>query len=219
MTLEVDHLVVGAATLEQGVAWCEATLGVVPAAGGRHPLMGTHNRLLAIGSAAFAQAYLEIIAVDPDATPPVRPRWFGLDEPAVRERLVAAPQLLHWVARTRDLDADLQASRALGVDPGAVVAAERETPAGTLRWRLTIPDDGEPRAHGAWPTLIAWDGPHPSAMLPASGVTLHALRLGGLPAGAAAWIGGAAEVVAGDARALTATLDTPRGLVVLERRR
>jgi hypothetical protein len=219
VTLEVDHLVVGAATLEQGVAWCEATLGVVPAAGGRHALMGTHNRLLAIGGAAFPQAYLEIIAVDPDAPPPARPRWFGLDEPEVRERLAAAPQLLHWVACTHALDADLQASRALGVDPGPVVAAQRETPAGTLRWQLTIPDDGRPRAAGAWPTLIAWDGPHPSANLPPSGVTLRALRLGGLPAGAAAWIGHAAEVVGGQAPALAATLETPRGVVVLDKRR
>jgi hypothetical protein len=219
VTLEVDHLVVGVATLEQGVAWCEATLGVVPAPGGRHPLMGTYNRLLAIGGTAFPQAYLEIIAVDPDAPPPARPRWFGLDEAAVRQRLAAAPQLLHWVARTNDLDGDLQASRALGVDPGPVVAAQRETPAGTLRWRLTIPDDGHPRADGAWPTLIAWEGPHPSATLPPSGITLRALRLGGLPAGVAGWIGRAAEVVAGEATALAATLETPRGVVVLDTRR
>lgn len=167
--------------------------------------------------AAFARAYLEIIAVEPDAAPPTRPRWFGLDAPVVRARLAAAPQLLHWVARTDDLDADLEASRALGVDPGPAVAAQRETPAGTLRWWLTIPDDGRPRAAGAWPTLIAWDGPHPYETLPRTGVTLRALRLGGLPAGAAAWIGQAAEVAGDDAPALVATLETPRGVVVLER--
>ena len=27
---EVDHLVVAATSLEQGVAWCEATLGITP---------------------------------------------------------------------------------------------------------------------------------------------------------------------------------------------
>jgi len=43
-----DHLVVAARTLDEGAAWCEATLGVVPAPGGKHPLMATHNRLLAI---------------------------------------------------------------------------------------------------------------------------------------------------------------------------
>ena len=30
MTARIDHLVVGAASLEEGAAWAEATLGVVP---------------------------------------------------------------------------------------------------------------------------------------------------------------------------------------------
>lgn len=216
MTVELDHLVVGAGTLAQGAAWCEATLGVASAAGGRHPTMGTHNRLLAIGGGAYPHAYLEIIAIDPDAPPPGRPRWFGLDEPAVRERVAAGPCLLHWVARTTTLDADRGASCALGVDPGPVVAASRRTPAGTLRWRITIPDDGRPRAAGAWPTLIEWHGAHPATTLPPSGVTLRSLRLAGLPTAAGAWLATAGvEVEPGDGPALAATLETPRGPVVL----
>ena len=66
----VDHLVVAAPSLEAGVAWCEATLGVTPGPGGRHPQFGTHNRLLKIASEAYPQAYLEIIAIDPQAAPP-----------------------------------------------------------------------------------------------------------------------------------------------------
>ncbi len=69
---QLDHLVMAAHTLEQGVAWCEAVLGATPAAGGKHVGMGTHNRLLSIGSVAFPQAYLEIIAIDPEAPPPGR---------------------------------------------------------------------------------------------------------------------------------------------------
>ena len=61
----IDHLVIAARTLDEGVRWCEATLGVAPGPGGTHPLMGTHNRLLSIASDEFAQAYLEIIAIDP----------------------------------------------------------------------------------------------------------------------------------------------------------
>ena len=64
----VDHLVVAAATLADGVAWCERTLGVTPGPGGRHPLFGTHNRLLKIeaelgdkatyaGKSAFKRAF------------------------------------------------------------------------------------------------------------------------------------------------------------------
>ena len=99
MTTALDHLVIAAHTLAQGAAWCQATLGVVPGPGGRHAFMGTHNRLLRIDSAGFAQAYLEIIAIDPEAPPPGRPRWFGLDEPALQARLRHAPRLLHAVLR------------------------------------------------------------------------------------------------------------------------
>jgi hypothetical protein len=68
----VDHLIVAAASWTDGVAWCEATLGVTPGPGGKHPLMGTHNRLLKMASDTYPQAYLEIIAIDPDAPPPTR---------------------------------------------------------------------------------------------------------------------------------------------------
>ena len=60
----VDHLVVYAADLASGQAWCERTLGVTPTAGGEHPLMGTHNRILNISSPAHPRAYLEVIAIN-----------------------------------------------------------------------------------------------------------------------------------------------------------
>ena len=50
MRSRIDHLVVAASSLDQGVAWCEATLGVTPGPGGEHPLMGTHNRLLRVAT-------------------------------------------------------------------------------------------------------------------------------------------------------------------------
>ena len=54
----LDHLVIMANTLNEGVAWCEATLGVTPGPGGEHPLMSTHNRLLRIDSKAFPSPIL-----------------------------------------------------------------------------------------------------------------------------------------------------------------
>ena len=76
---QVDHLVIAAQSLDQGVQWCEATLGVTPRAGGEHPLMGTHNRLLRLSTPGYPRAYLEIIAIDPACEaagphPLVRPR-------------------------------------------------------------------------------------------------------------------------------------------------
>ena len=61
---KLDHLVIMAHTLDEGVAWCAATLGITPGTGGKHPHMGTHNRLLRLGSAEFPRAHLEVIAIN-----------------------------------------------------------------------------------------------------------------------------------------------------------
>jgi hypothetical protein len=214
LSARVDHLVVAAHTLEQGAAWCERTLGVLPAPGGKHATMGTHNRLMAIGSAAFPRAYLEIIAHDPDAPPPARPRWFGLDDAALQARLRERPRLLHVVARTDRLDAVLAVLAAQGLDAGSAAAAERASAHGLFRWRIAGRSDGRLQCGGALPTLIEWLGMHPTDHLPASGVALQSLALGGLPAAAvqALDLQGVAAV---DGAALQAVLDTPRGRVVL----
>jgi hypothetical protein len=45
MNAQLDHRVVVARTLDEGVQWCEATLGITPGAGGEPPRFGKHNRL------------------------------------------------------------------------------------------------------------------------------------------------------------------------------
>jgi hypothetical protein len=177
----IDHLVVAAPTLADGVAWCEATLGLTPGPGGAHALFGTHNRLLRLHSAAHPLAYLEIIAIDPAATPtraaPLR-RWFDLDDTTLRQRLAqAGPQLVHWVASVPDIAAAVAAWQAIGLDRGAVIDASRPTPQGELRWRITVRDDGQRLFGGALPTLIEWGDTHPAHGMPASGLTLAGLRL------------------------------------------
>jgi hypothetical protein len=171
---ELDHLVIAAQTLEQGVAWCEATLGATPAPGGKHPLMGTHNRLLSIAAPRFEQAYLEIIALDPEAAPPGYARWFGLDDPSLQQALRAGPRLVHFVARVPDLAAASAAWAALDLQSGAAVAVSRDTPRGRLEWLITVRKDGRPQHHGALPTLIQWGTAHPAQSLPDSGVSLRA---------------------------------------------
>ena len=209
---EVDHLVVAAATLAEGARWCEATLGVVPGPGGQHPLMGTHNRLLRIASAAFPRAYFEIIAIDPAAAKPGRARWFGLDT----LRLDGGPRLIHFVARTTLLDAHCDALRAVGLDPGPAIAASRDTPQGRLDWRIAVREDGALLAGGVLPTLIEWGPRHPTDAMPESGVTLRALSLQGLPGAAAQALQlRGVELAAGVGPALTATFDTPRGTIHL----
>ncbi|MBE7420545.1 MAG: VOC family protein [Ideonella sp.] len=183
MTARIDHLVIVAASLEQGSRWCEATLGATPVAGGRHALMGTHNRLLAIGSEPFPDCYLEIIAIDPEAPSPARPRWFGIDEPALRAAVREQPRLVHAVARTRMVEMLRWGLINCGLNPGTLQAMQRDTPHGTLKWRLTLRDDGRTDCGGALPTLIEWQqGAHPCERLPPSGVALRSLALRGVPA-------------------------------------
>lgn len=210
MTAALDHLVIVADTLDDGARWCEATLGVTPGPGGRHPLMGTHNRLMKIAGDAFPEAYLEIIAIDPEAPPTGRRRWFGMDE-----RRPGEPRLVHWVARTGTLEADREALLREGLDPGQPVAASRPTPGGLLQWRITVRDDGRLLCGGACPTLIEWQGVHPTAAMAPSGLVLRSLELGGLPVGVSPLFAGTAVRTIDGGPALRAILRTPRGEVAL----
>lgn len=219
MNTHLDHLVVAAASLEQGVAWCEATLGVTPGPGGRHPLMGTHNRLARIATDTFPDAYLEIIAIDPQAAPPPRARWFGLDDAALQAGLLAqGPRLIHAVARTAQLDMQRWALITLGLKPGNPIRAGRDTPEGPLAWQILVPDDGVLACGGALPTLIQWEGRHPAHAMPDSGLRLRALTLRGVPDRARALLKlrGVEVHAAAAGPALQAVLATPLGPVTLQ---
>ncbi len=181
MTPHIDHLVVAARTLDEGVTWCKTTLGVTPGPGGEHPLFGTHNRLLKLDDGSDKPPYLEIIAIDPKATPTRGAglkRWFDLDDAALQARLAqGGPQLVHWVASVPDIDAALAALRAIGIQRGPVVSASRQTAHGLLQWRISVRDDGQRLFNGVLPTLIQWGSAHPTQHMPASGIALRQLRL------------------------------------------
>ena len=221
----VDHLVVLAADLASGVSWCERTLGITPTAGGEHPLMGTHNRILNVGSTAHPRTYLEIIAINPGAAraiPESARRWFDMDDAALQHQVAQhGPRLIHWVASVPDVAEGCAALSALGMERGAIVTASRPTPQGLLQWQITVRGDGLRLMDGCLPTLIQWSDAHPCDSLPASGVQLQSLALqhpqsATLQAACAA-VGVAAHVAvgAGDVPRLTAQLSTPRGPVTL----
>ncbi len=219
----IDHLVIMAASLAEGVAWCEATLGVTPGPGGEHPLMGTHNRLLRIATADFPLAYLEIIAINPIAPHGQRKRarrWFDMENPGLSEQIARlGPQLIHWVVRVPDVQAAVAALAEQGIDRGEVIHASRATPGGLLQWQITVRPDGQRLFDGCLPTLIQWGDTHPAASMPESGVTLLSLSLQHPDAStlAAACDGLGLtpyRVTAGPAR-LSARLKTPKGLIEL----
>lgn len=207
----LDHLIVAAATLADGIDWVAAVAGAAPVPGGKHATMGTHNALLRLS----ASTYLEVIAIDPDAAKPARRRWFDLDDIALQAELAEQPRLIHWVARTDDIEA---ACAACPQPLGTIHALQR----GDYRWRITIPDDGARPGRGLVPTLIQWDVPtHPAATLPKSNVTLA--QLAGTHSDPAPLRAALAALGLGDAIAITfdretriaAMLRTPRGTATL----
>lgn len=152
--MELDHLAICAADLDQASAWAEARLGLPLVAGGAHPLFGTHNRLMSLGQGL----YLEVIAPDPAAPHPGRPRWFGLDH-------AGPPVLGNWIARVDRPDL-------IPADRGDVLALRRDD----LAWSIAVPADGSLPASGGLPTVIAWTaGRHPSERLPDCGARLKRL--------------------------------------------
>lgn len=196
--MRLDHLAIAAETLDEGVAWAEERLGVAFLAGGKHARFGTHNRLLGLARGL----YLEVIAVDPDATSD-GPRWFGLDT------FKGPPRLANWICEPLDFDAFM-------VHGMRKVAMSR----GDLRWDMGAPVDGSLPMGGGFPTVLQWhtDTP-PGQSLASSGCGLRALTIRHP---------GANEIAQSlrghldDARvrfevasviSLTAELDTPRGVV------
>lgn len=226
MTSHVDHLVIAASTLEEGVAWCERTLGITPGPGGEHPLMGTHNRLFSIATAEYPTAYFEIIAIHSGAACARKTgekRWFDLENEALQISLEqSGPQLIHFVARVPQAASAIRALTAVGIDRGELLAASRMTPHGLLSWKITVRADGQRLMHGTLPTLIEWGNVHPTHHMAASGVTLQSLTASlpdadQLRAAYAAINLQSVGVVAGPAH-LIAIFNTPHGFVTLESR-
>lgn len=203
--LELDHLAVSAASLDEGVAAVEAALGTRMAGGGVHPLMGTHNRLLGLGD-----LYIEVIAVNPDAPPPGRPRWFDLD------RFSGPPRLTNWICRADDLAAELALAPA---GTSEVLDLAR----GDFRWQMAVPADGRLPFDNLYPALIRWQGAlHPAPLLPDPGIRLTRLEIAHPQALALRSLLAARlndpriDLTEGQSPALRATFATPQGPRVLE---
>lgn len=159
---EFDHIVVIARDIEAGLDHVAAQLGLRLPPGGAHPLMGTHNHLVRLGEDTF----LEVIAPDPAAAPPARPRWFTLDTPP------EVPRLAHWVVRTTDMAA---LHPRLPAACGPAIPVTR----GDLHWLLTVPEDGSLPEGGTFPSLIEWGtDPLPPRAMPEAGLSLAQLRIG-----------------------------------------
>lgn len=207
----LDHLLIGAPTLERGIAWLEERTGVRAAPGGSHPGLGTWNALASLGPAQ----YIEVIAPDP-SQPGVETFY------APRLRDLREPRIVTWAARGADLAGSFAASLPADLSCEPVRPGSRIRPDGArLSWTLAFPAHRtEGDFGGLLPFLIEWGSEehHPGKSTP-QGLALIDLHLRHPGAGAlnhALASLGIEGRATGDAYAsMSVELETPRGRVVL----
>jgi len=164
---KLDHLVIAADTLEQGVAYVEQELGVTLPFGGVHPQMGTHNHLTKLSDELF----LEIIAVNRNGNSPNGPRWFNFDDPHHADVLRKSPRLVAWVVNTDDIFRLLRGSACSLGTPEAISR-------GDLSWHFALPSDGRLLAGGLLPYILQWSSTkHPAAAMADVGLKLKSLTV------------------------------------------
>jgi hypothetical protein len=199
-----DHLLWGAPDLDAAVAALAERTEVRATPGGRHPELGTHNAIAALGR----QRFLELIAPDPT-----------LRAGALARQLTGlkAPALIMWAARTQNAAETAARAESEGYQ-AAVVEGHRQRPDGrVVRWTNVFVS-----GHGGGtlvPFFIEWhDGPHPARDAP-TGLRLQALRAETPQAESLRAVLNALDVRLAVTRAptarLVAVLDTPRGRVEL----
>ena len=167
----IDHLVIGAAELDKATKQIQSFIKAEFLAGGKHPLMATHNRLIKLQKSL----YLEIIAADPSASLPSSPtrknRWFSLDSNETQKRLSRAPQPLCWVVAVNDIEKTLMDC---GYNPGRIIEMTR----GNFSWKITVSENGDLPESGVLPVFIEWpNGKHPTKTMPESNISLEKLTL------------------------------------------
>jgi hypothetical protein len=158
----VDHIILGARDLDEGIRRFEERTGVRPKVGGEHPVGGTRNALVSLG----ASLYLEILA--PQVTAPDT----GIAA-ELRQRADLTPY--GWAVFVPDVESARQRLGDAGFGLSDVSPGSRVRPDGTLlEWNAF---EIEKPAIAGLPFFIRWgDGTtHPSQDSP-GGCRLERLR-------------------------------------------
>ena len=205
----VDHLLLGTRDLDAGIEWVAKKFGVKAAVGGSHPGRGSRNALI-----AFRQRrYLEIIAPDP-AQPP---------ENLTRNlRTLEEPRLISWASASTDLSALAKRLQERGQRvTGPLDGARIRPDGGKLAWRtLSLEETFEQDGADPIPFFIQWspESSHPSQDSPQGcdviGFVIEHPKADAVR-GLLAQAGIDADVRQAKSCRLIATLDTPKGRVVL----
>ena len=167
MQSKIDHIVIGASCISEGVSYVKNMLGVDIPYGGEHIKMGTHNHLMKLGNGTF----LEVIAINENMASPSRPRWYGLDDLYTRRCIEGQPSLLTWVVNTRNMKGLMQQAN-FSLGKSELISR------GNLSWYIGLPDDGRLLAGGLLPYAIEWHADmHPSEGMADLGCNLKSLEI------------------------------------------
>lgn len=169
MPERIDHVIVAAADLAQLEA-AFTQLGFHVVGGGKHPHLGTRNRIILLD-----QGYIELVAIANEQ----------VVSPAVRQRIATAPGWIGFALQSAEIATEAAEMRARGVDvrgpnPGTLVA-----PDGSVRsWQtVTVGGDDLFSAAEPIPFLIQHDSSgaqHQQELAGADAIAPHpngALRL------------------------------------------
>ena len=99
---KIDHFVFGANTLSEGSNIIKKILDEDLSEINTHESMGTHNRVISLGS-----NYLEIIALDPKNPNANSNTWFNLSDKIYREKFLKIPKLIYFVISSDDLSSSI----------------------------------------------------------------------------------------------------------------
>lgn len=149
----VDHVLLPVADLDEGAQRLRDRFGLESIAGGRHPNVGTANRIVPLGS-----QYLELIAIiDPEEAAA------SLLGRRVARALKDGTTFVAWALRTQDLDALRRKFQTAGWDLPPMIEGSRNRPDGqALSWRTQYLDSSPVPI--AIPFVIEWripNGLHP----------------------------------------------------------
>jgi hypothetical protein len=203
LTTRIDHFMYAVASLDEGMEWAADTFGMPATYGGEHVGLGTRNALLSLGS-----TYLEIIAPDPAQS---HEGSAGAQFADLRNG-----GLVTWAVEG-DLNAIAQALESAGMSTQGPNRTQRKTESGELLvWDLLFPI-GSPHG-GRMPFFIDWlECTNPKDTNPVGG-EFKALAVTTPDADNLAVALRSIDLnitVSAGPPALSVTIDSPRGEVVL----
>jgi hypothetical protein len=99
---KIDHFVFGANTLSEGSNTIKKILDEDLSEINVHETMGTHNRVISLGS-----CYFEVISLDPKNQNANKNTWFNLSDKIYRKNFLKIPKLISFVISSNELNSSI----------------------------------------------------------------------------------------------------------------